>query len=452
MTIRLLSGLNSTPSKNTKKIGNMAKQTKTPKKSSNIPLSPSFFSFKSNLGLKSSVFGLTLLFSACNSIPDKSSDSEPIIITQDILKTTDSQLDELIRINNIIPLETSKDAIVGEHVAISISETGIIIADYVHNQILVFYPDGSFRCKIDQQGKGPGEYSSISGQDWILCQDHSKKQTLHDIVIADRSGKKLLFFTADGQFISETETAIPVHKVGALSARLIACHTGRFNAPDSEADSISQLRIVTRQGELVKEFFQYTTPLVYEMGVGFTNGIEGGQSYFKMFDPTIYQINPDLSLGVNWQFDFGSLKADTIKFFKPGVEGIRNFETAYGAGEILDIGSIYQTNKTLFISLFGFNIRHQLAINNITRDLFVFKSDSAGNMVYVGGIPVKPPKTVSTESFVCSFTAIDWIEYLSKLNIENLTENRKEIPGFSKSENIKEEDNPVLIFYSLSRS
>jgi len=140
---------------------------------------------------------ISILLSSCNSNKSETtnnlvtSETDPIKITADVLDVVNSPLDDLIKISKIIPLETPNGAPVGEYIQMAVSETGILICNPYEQQLIVFETDGKYRCKIQQPGKGPGEYASISGQDWIRCQNSSNLDAKHDIVISDMMGKSL---------------------------------------------------------------------------------------------------------------------------------------------------------------------------------------------------------------------------------------------------------------------
>ncbi len=395
-------------------------------------------------------FCLLLLLSACNQTKNTLTSNDPIPINPTKLEITSGSLDNWISIQKIIPLETTPEALVGRISGLAQSETGILITSGRNNLLMIYNPDGSLRSKIQKQGKGPGEYSMITGQDWIETQNrNSSKNDDYEIVLSDIYGKKLVFYTADGTFISEARGPAGLHSIGSLSASHIACHIGRFNFGGETEDLQSQLIVLNRDGELVKSYFPYEIPLTYEMGIGISQGINGGLSYFKMMDPTIYQINSDLTSGINWKFDFGNLAPDTIQLFKPGSQGQEKLQQMSKSNPFVDIAQIHQTKNTLMLGAYYKRSGYIIFLNNNSHNMITMIRDSSGHIGSCKSLPIKPAQSTYQESFIYSTPAIDWLETIEKLDIDQLKKLRKQIPGFKEAESLSEEDNPILIYYKV---
>ncbi|MEA1875808.1 MAG: 6-bladed beta-propeller [Bacteroidota bacterium] len=395
-------------------------------------------------------FYFLLLLSACQHEKPTTTPNNPIPINPTKLEITSGPLDDWITIQKIIPLETKPDALVGRISGLAISETGILITDPRNNLVMIYHPDGSFRSKIQKQGKGPGEYSMITGQDWIESQNsNSSENNDNEVVISDIYGKKLIFYTADGKYIGEAKGPTFLHTIGSLSANHIACHTGRFNNSAKTENIQSQLIVLNRDGELVKSYFPYDIPLTYEMGIGISQGINGGLSYFKMMDPTIYQINSDLTSGISWKFDFGNLAPDTIQLFKPGTQGQQKLQQMSKSNPFIDIAQIHQTNNTLMIGTYYKRFGYKIFLNNNSHNMLTMIRDSTGHIGSYKSLPVKPAQSSYQESFIYSTPAIDWLETIAKLNNDQRKKLRKQIPGFKEAESLTEQDNPILIYYKF---
>jgi len=237
--------------------------------------------------------------------------------------------------------------------------------------------------------------------------------------------------------------------IGALSDNLVACHVGRFYQ-NLENGSGAQLVILNREGDLIKKHFPFNIPLVYELSIGISSGINGGLSYFKMLDPTIYQINSDMTTAVNWKFDFSYLSLDTTYLFQPGPEGAKRFDKLAKEGQFADFMNIHQCSTSLMAGIYFNKSYYYLLIPNGTHDIHTLQNDSTGCMGTSMGIPIKEPVGTYKESFITSISAIDWLERISTFSEEHKVKLRKKIPGFSESEKTKEQDNPILVFYNLT--
>jgi len=141
---------------------------------------------------------ILLTLTGCQS---KNNGPEVISLHPSNLEIFSGPLEEILEVEKILPLETHPEALTGGIWGFAQSKSGILIRNKGNKSLLVFNEDGSFKTKIERVGKGPGDYVEVFGQDWIPSIDNKKDE----IVLSDVYGKKLLFFSADGEFISEVK-------------------------------------------------------------------------------------------------------------------------------------------------------------------------------------------------------------------------------------------------------
>lgn len=382
----------------------------------------------------------TLILTSCNS--NKKSPSSPILIHPSNLDVSTLPLEDLIEVEKIITLETNPDALIGGIWGFAQSENGILIRNKGNRNLFIYNENGSFKTKIEHVGKGPGEYSEIFGSDWIMGK--------REIVISDGYGKKLLFFSIDGKFLSETNVQWMIHNVASVSPNNFALHLGRFSQMGIADKGGNGLIVVSKEGELVEKYFPFSSPVMYELGTGFSQGLSGpGRSYYKMLDANIYQINPDLSLDTIWRFDFGSFNPDTSQLLRPGAEGVKKLNELEKTNPFFDITSMCQTSNTLMITIYHNRIRFNIYLNNLTHNKIILVTDSLGSTGTWNSLPIHSPEWTYNESFIYELSAIDWLETINGLDEKSKTKLRKTIPGFEKAEQISVEDNPILIYYKV---
>ena len=99
---------------------------------------------------------IPLAFSHCTRI-----EKNDIAIVKVDAKTNDSlPLSIIAKSIDYIPLETSKEALLGRYGGPRFFKQGILISS--DNSLYCFDPKGKYRYKISRVGKGPGEYQQIS--------------------------------------------------------------------------------------------------------------------------------------------------------------------------------------------------------------------------------------------------------------------------------------------------
>lgn len=386
---------------------------------------------------------LILLLDSCQ--PLKTSPEE-ISLHPSNLKTYSGPLEEILEVEKIVALETNPDVLLGSIWGFAQSETGILIRDKGNKRLFVFNADGRMKSKIQKEGKGPGEYNEIFGQDWIP----SKNGAGDEIVVSDVYGRKLIFYSADGEFISESKIPWSLHNIAALSADIILCHQGRFGQMGSNSLEGFQLRALNRKGETLKGYFPYNIPIQFELGTGFSQGIDGdGRSYYKQLDPIIYQIKTELKLDTIWKFDFGSFNPDTSRLLISGMEGIQNLQKMSKTNPFLYISGMVQSTNNLLVTFYHNKTAYNNFINNKSRNIQSLAADSLNRIGKWRSFPVYAPDWSFGESFIYELSAFGWMELLEDMDEESKDYMRKKVPGFKETEGLSENDNPVLVYYTI---
>ena len=107
----------------------------------------------------------------------------------------DIPFDSLFRLKEIIPLQTTDESLVQRIDKLSFYNGRIYLLDARKKQVVVFDGQGRFERVVNHFGQGPGEYQS-------LVDMQLKNDTLY---LLDRYGAKLLLYSLDGVFLSESK-------------------------------------------------------------------------------------------------------------------------------------------------------------------------------------------------------------------------------------------------------
>ena len=99
---------------------------------------------------------------------------------------------------NITPLETNNDHLIGHIDKLICHDNRLFILDRsLAQSLFCFDLNGNIIFKINNVGKGPGEYSAL--KDFSIDKDNNR------IVLYDLHQQKYLYYTLDGVFVKEVK-------------------------------------------------------------------------------------------------------------------------------------------------------------------------------------------------------------------------------------------------------
>ncbi|TSA34175.1 MAG: hypothetical protein D4R64_12460 [Porphyromonadaceae bacterium] len=78
-----------------------------------------------------------------------------------------------------------------------------------------------------------------------------------------------------------------------------------------------------------------------------------------------------------------------------------------------------------------------------------FGADSLSCLGNFHGFPVKIPRDSYKTHFLSMFDAVDLYQIIKSLSSDQINTLKKKIKGFDRILNIKEEDNPVLVYFKF---
>lgn len=233
----------------------------------------------------------------------RNNDIEDISITS---KTREIALDEIIKKNTYIKLETTDSNFIGIISKIIFTPENIIIGDnHIANSVYMFDLKGRFIKKIGNKGNGPGEFSTF---DHIILTEDKKS-----IAIIDGNKSKIIFYDLNGNFINSK--SLPYRS--EIAEYLDKDHFVFSNTPgiyDGSTNMNNTLLISDKSGKIINSHFPTT----------FTNNfnlVAHGDRLKKIKNNIYY--NPNLSDTI-FQISKKDIKSKYVinveKLNKPGLE------------------------------------------------------------------------------------------------------------------------------------
>ncbi len=215
-----------------------------------------------------------------------------------------------VHITKIIPLETTKEGLMGQIDKIILSNNRYYIADGLLNELFCFDFSGKFMYNIDKKGQGPREYINFS--------DFSISKIDNRIFLLDnyRSTPTVLIFNDNGFFIKKSKIDVDYSETKKI--QILDDSTYLLLATDIKGNKLCSF--INNKGEETNTALEKTPQILYRLE--YTNNhdfdINKTESGFYMsvpFDNSIYKLNPNKSLSVSYYFDFGKYNL-TEQFFE----------------------------------------------------------------------------------------------------------------------------------------
>lgn len=390
---------------------------------------------KFNLIIRVLILALLLCFSACSSKENSTKDVGIKTITIEIDGEDQRTFSQLVDSMSFIALETKEASLIGRITKLRFKDSRIYILDKrKSNCLFVFDSTGRYLFKIDEAGKGPGEYVEASG----FCITENQ-----DIVLNDFSGKKILFYNSMGEFVRELHTDFSPEDIASLGDGLLAI-TSFYPS--------KRLIIMGSDGKVIRREFDREPGLGYVYTNDLVTGL--GRAYFREnFEDTIFQIDGD-KITKKYLVDFQEkkmLKSYYMSIPYSNRNGISARFIPYGFRfgshnlvETHDYLSFYfwETPRRFNKYWCLYNKKSgQTTYMNVNRDYF---DDLFGDR--------DPPQIAATKGKQFCF-AMDSYKLLGRLDktLKNFAENKPEALEQVKliSEGLSNNSNPILVVLSV---
>ena len=247
----------------------------------------------------------------------------------------------------IIPLETADDILMGDIKSIKIYDDTYFILDS-RNVIFRFDKDGRFLSRIARQGRGRGEYLDIRSIDVFG----------DEVYVLSSFEKKILTYSFDGEFLSEINLDEQYFDM-AVEDSYILLFSNNCN------NSLKNYVKISRNGEILDSWDDFSQNTSFILSGKFLNRQGSSIFYFKTFDYRIFEYDGNAPRQIA-EFEFTNNKRypqsemeDIVAFNElvMNTEYVRKFNSAAMVGNKLVV--------TYSMYLDGYGIKDFMAINDL---------------------------------------------------------------------------------------
>ncbi len=213
------------------------------------------------------------------------------------------------------------DRLIGNVSRIKVFGDTLFILAYDPSHCLYGYSlsTGKLLLDICRQGEGPGEYTSV----WDF--DYQPEQ--NQIILLDRTQKKLHYFDLDGQFLHSKD-----HPSYFYASSFISLPNGNFLFYCQNENPESMKHLVEwdpEEGKVANEYLDIDPVQRHFLNVVNPHNfhVYNGKFYFtKVFDPHLYEVHPGVEVLPRRKIDYGSYSLPEELLYKPYAD-IREFMT-----------------------------------------------------------------------------------------------------------------------------
>ena len=345
---------------------------------------------------------------------------------------------EWIESMKFIALETPTGQFVPDDANTKIRGNFILLGN--DKKLLIFDLSGKFLNQIDARGAGPREYRYIADYDLLPDKDQ--------IVILDN--KMMVFYKTDGTFIEKVPVPFRCLNIAPLGKDYFGFAPVRVPQAAGDSSGNYQVFIMDRKGKITDRKFGFPFAVVNTNQPAFVRSpADQGSLVALPFDDDIYQLGPGPTIKLKYQFDFGAFNSDTAYLHNQTM--LNDFQfLSRNQIRVFPLEGFAETNGTLMLRCSS-EKQQKLAFRLIS-----LKSGNHKTVVMevppkIGtfhGWNIYSHRTAFGDYFVYTLTAMDAMENIGKLSVEQ-KKVLSEFPGFKSLQNLKDDDNPVLVLYKV---
>ena len=332
-------------------------------------------------------------------------------------------LDSFITDVEFMKLGKTGDILIGGVDKLWITEQHVIVADRLHSKaIFVFDREGNARTVINRLGRGPQEYTSLT--DVTLTPDKEK------IVVLDNHKKKLLFYNMNGDFLYDKDMPFHIGYLEYIDEQTIMALAYGYQKDDPGLASYEQ-----------NQHYVY----VLDTLMNITRSSMTIPSYIKRFGDRVY-VNPSNSDTV-YRVTKGGNIAPQYLLDMSKIGGVANF----GHEPIEKIREIRKEHNYFpdsyidgkDFAIFRFVLPHEkINTETVLYDKHTGRSYAIeGQSSYSLNIYFLQNEYVHEDKFISVVPAFLFVNDNTPMkDFEKLV---------ALKEGLTDEDNPVLLFYTL---
>ena len=337
----------------------------------------------------------------------------------------------------IIPLETKSDNLMGQYNGFEQDDTDIFYLSRENQTIYHFSITGKYLNSISRMGKGPGEYASVRNMHIV-----PGTQT---ILLSDPRQGKIIQLTYTGKLVKEFALPQSTARFVVLNKNTIALHGGKMIGLDGNKPVGSDLVFMDLNGKITGRKFPFSTPLSFEFSNAFTRpNADGSYYYSKQFDFNLYQVKDTSQPDIFLKFDYGKGMVTLDDLKGTGMDGLSILRKE---GKTFTIDRPFNTYDQLGLINYKDRKTSLLIINKKTLKMMAFGTDSLSSPGNFHGFPVRLPVDTYKTHFLYTMDAVDLYDLIQNLSPDQIKTLKKHVKGFDKILSIKQEDNPVLVYY-----
>jgi hypothetical protein len=387
-----------------------------------------------------SIYIITIFLVACQNQEQNNNLNEvyPISLHESI--NPPESAEEWIEEMEFVPLETNPDCYLASRMKYDISDTHIALSS--NNAVHIFDSKGNHLNTFKKEGKGPGEYVQIHEIRLMPGSD--------EVMISDPNGRKIIIYDYQGSPTSYIPVKFMMMDVVPVDSDILAVYLGRMSRAYVEDTTMYEMAFINREGEIISKYrpFKYTFPRGVT-AVDFTGPEKPGQFYINIaYTTNIYQVGPGDNFDLLYRFDYLDYAIDTTLL--DDKRFMESPKADYNLKGFTDLDHIAVNKNSIMFwapdvdkKRWGFRLINRKTGNQ--RSVFM---DSTQIFGYFHGIPIQFGRSSYADWFIQKTEALDLKEAIEKLSPDQLKYLSKS-KGFKSLEGLKEDDNPVLVFYKV---
>ncbi len=367
------------------------------------------------------IFASLLLYSCGHGQNDNESDSDPLQVVV-VPEQADMPIDSIIEKVDYIKLGDTGDVLIGDVSKLWITPQHIVIVDkFKAMSIFVFDRSGNAQAVINRLGRGPQEYTSLT--DVCLTPDQQR------IVVLDNSKKKLLYYNMEGDFLYDKNTSFWIGDLAYADEQHIIAKTYGAQNEDpgltSYENKDDNLYILDTLMHIKQSMMPRTAILKQFEDRLYVNAIHGD---------TIYRVAGSDGLVPQYRLDMSAINGVT-NFGEESMEKVMEIRknNAYFPNDYVD-------GKDFALFRFSMPVAPYMQL--------VMHNKHTGQNYSIEGTSKKALNIYFME---VSYAFDD--QFVAAIPAFRFVGDNAPMPGSEQraviQKNLTDEDNPVLLFYTL---
>jgi hypothetical protein len=363
-------------------------------------------------------------FISCNKSIETSDANIPIeSININPLKSKKITVSSIFDSITYIPIGNKKDEpLLKEITKLEIFKFHIYILDKQLNNLYIYDINGNFIKKIGNIGQGPGEFIKIS--------DFAINAISNEVIILDRTGRKILIYNLNGDFKYTNKINIMAQQLAVSNNQYISYTSGSDYFTKSKNSLGYNLFILNKDCSIQSKLFKYNKDLdnIINSKALDVNIDDNIVSFNYAIYDTIYLIKGgEIIKKINIDFNKSKLPINKIN-----SENFKYYTNKTGYSRL---SKVFYSHDYLFIN-YIYNNKIHFAIHR-KNDKSLINSSFLENDIDSTSFSLAMPLKISKNKLYFTKTAQ---EILSNYNKESITINKR---------TITEESNPIIIIGHL---